>query len=266
MTLTPRYITYRSRSAQVPAFSIEPLKTTGSLVVLHEVWGLLPHIKDICKRLGKLGFATFAPNLYWKHEDLLVPEKIRTAMAAVWGLPLEERYDLQKVRRELANKHVSAETFDVIAVLYNRHFRDQMLRDATSCVQYALSRYDRVGSIGFCMGGGLSIRLATKINRLASCVVFYGEPPYPRDVAKINSPVLSIHAGTDEIINSKVPGFVEAAITSGKDLTLRVYSKTRHGFFNDTNEELYDKEAAEDAWELTKWFLERTLAKGYRSH
>jgi len=233
------------------------------LVVLHEVWGLVPHIEDVCKRLSKLAFATLAPNLYWRHDHLLVPEKIRAAMKAVWDIPLEERYHLEKVAKRLAEKKASQETLEVVSALYDRRFRDQMLQDAISCALYARSRYSAVGSIGFSMGGGLSARLATRLRGLGSCIVFYGEPPEPSDVHKIECPLLAIYAERDEIINSKVLAFVQSAIASGTDLTLKVYPKTRHGFLNDTDGYVFNEEAANDAWELTEWFLKRTLARKF---
>ena len=250
----------------IPAFVLEEGRSRGCLIVLHEVTGLVPHIKDVCIRLSKLGFTTLAPDLYWRYKDLLLPDKILTAMRAVWGLALKERYDLRKVKDELVRMGNSKETFEVVSTLYNQGFRDQMLRDSVFCARYAQSKYGKVGSIGFCMGGGLSMRLATRFSSLAACVSFYGEPPDPKDVPRIRSPILSIFAENDEIINSNVPPFVEAAISSGKDLTLKVYPNTRHGFFNDTSEERYNKEAAKDAWELTSRFFERTMARGQRDH
>ncbi len=249
---------------RIPAFLVERSLSRGCLIVLHEVSGLVPHIKDISERFNELGFTTLAPDLFWRHRDLLTPKKILTAMKAVWGLSLKERYDLRRVKDELARKGTSKETFEVISTLYSQGFRDQMLQDVVACARFAHSKYGKVGSIGFSMGGGLSMRLATRFSGLAACVAFYGEPPGANEVVHIQSPVLSILAEIDEIINPIVPMFVEAAISSGKDLTLKVYPKTRHGFFNDTNADRYDEEAAEDAWELTRWFLERTMAKKKR--
>ena len=245
---------------------VENKPSKGCVIVLHEVWGLVPHVMDVCKRLGKLGFTAVAPNLYWQHEGLLVPRKISQAMKGIWHLSLKERYDLDKVKEAMTEKGFSDETLRVITTLYDPAFRDQMLNDAIMCARRAHSRYGAVGSVGFCMGGGLSARLATTFPDLRSCVVFYGEPPPPSEIKKIVCPVLMIHAIHDELINSKLPSFIRGALRSGKDLTLRIYPNTRHGFFNDTKKQLYNKEAAEDAWELTKWHLQRTMAKEHRSN
>src|SRR3989442_12800781 len=134
-----------------------------------------------------------------------------------------------------------------------------MLDDADACVKDSYERTPRVATLGFCLGGGISARVATRLSQLTACVVFYGEPPDAPGVQKIRAPILAIHAEQDEIINSKIPEFVQSVLASGKDLTLKVYPPTRHGFFNDSNRETYNGAAAEDAWELTKWFLSRKL-------
>jgi len=244
---------------------VENRPSKGCIIVLHEVWGLVPHTMDVCKRLGKLGFTAFAPNLYWQYDGLLVPRKISRAMKGVWHLPLRERYDPGKVKEAMREKGFSDETFRVITTIYDSTFRDQMLKDAIICTRRAHSRYGKVASLGFSMGGGLSARLATNFPDLRSCVVFYGEPPPPSEIAKISCPMLMIHALHDELINSELPAFLMEALRSGKDLTLRIYANTRHGFFNDTKRQLYNKEAAEDAWELTTRHFQRTMTKN-RSH
>ena len=253
------YLRFRSGKEKVPAFFIKPARPAGTVVVFHEVWGLVPHIRHVCKRISKLGFTAIAPDLYWKHKELLVQEKIQTAMEGVWELSLPERRDIHKVREALTKKGLSHEIFELIATLYSQDFRDQMLDDAVACVGYAHERTPKVATIGFCMGGGISARVATRFSQLVSCVMFYGEPPEDRDIDKIQAPILAIHAEQDDIINAKVPSFVSSVLASGKDLTLKVYPRTIHGFFNDTNKQIYNKAAAEDAWELTKWFLFRTL-------
>jgi carboxymethylenebutenolidase len=72
---------------------------------------------------------------------------------------------------------------------------------------------------------------------------------------------LAIYANHDEIINNLVPAFVGAMLENGKDLTLKTYPRTKHGFFNDSRKEVYDRAAADESWDITKWFLERTLGR-----
>ncbi len=252
------YLQFQSGKERVPAFFVTPAQATASVVIFHEVWGLGPHVREVCKRISKLGFTTIAPNLYWR-EKKLVLEKIRAAMEGVWDLSLAERRDVDKVREALTKKGLSQEIFEVATTLYDQHFRDRMLDDAVACVKFARQRTPKVATVGFSMGGGLSARVAARFSHLASCVIFYGEPPEAQQVEKIQAPILAIQAEHDDITNSKIPSFVNSVLASGKDLTLKVYPGTTHGFFNHTDKQLYDKAAAVDAWELTKWFLLRTL-------
>lgn len=243
----------------IPIFAVTPREASTCVIVIHEVWGLVPHIKDVCKRVSKLGFAALAPDLYWRHKKLLTPDNIGRAMRSIWNLSLEERRDALKVKTAIAKTGLGRRTLETASVLYSQRFRNQILADAVMCVEGACSAYDGVAVLGFCLGGGLSLSVAAKSNHLRSAVAFYGEPPKREDVARISSPVLTIYAEEDEIINAMVPAFVKDAMDCGKGLTLKTYPGTRHGFFNDTKTDLYKEKAANDAWELTQWFLERTL-------
>lgn len=249
------------RAHDKPDFSLVPTRAGGCVVVFHEVWGLVEHTKDVCKRVSKLGFAATAPNLYAGYDDVLTPSNIQRAMEGVWKLTLEERRDKDKVARTLAKKGVGERTKEVVAILYDQGFRDKLLERAVSAVDGASSKFKGVSTLGFCLGGGLSMKTATKGRRLSSAISFYGEPPPSSDVRYITSPILAIYASKDDIINSKVPAFVEAMIGGGKDLTLKTYPNTLHGFFNDARKAVYNRRAAAEAWDITAWFLERTLGK-----
>jgi carboxymethylenebutenolidase len=242
-------------------FTVEPKRASGCVVVFHEVWGLVEHTEDVCKRLGKLGFAATAPILYEGHEDLLTPENIQKAMEGVWELSLEERRDRSKVEHALESKGASDKIKEVSAVLYSPSFRDGLFAVALAAVERAHQKYDKVATLGFCLGGGLSLKCATKSRHLTSAVSFYGQPPANEDVPRISIPILDIRAYQDELINKSVPAFVGAMLEGGKDLTLKTYPRTKHGFFNDTRKEVYNRDAASEAWDITRWFLERTLGR-----
>jgi carboxymethylenebutenolidase len=242
-------------------FSVSPEGASGCVVVFHEVWGFVEHTKDVCKRVSKLGFAATAPDLYAGHGRLLTPDNIQKAMEGVWELSLEERRDKIKVAQALNKKGADKEIRDVTALLYDPSFRDDLLEKALSAVDDAQTRFERVTTLGFSMGGGLSLKCAARSKGLRSAVSFYGQPPPAEDVARISIPILDIHAFQDELINKGVPAFIGAMLEGGKDLTLKTYPRTKHGFFNDTRKEVYDRDAANEAWDITKWFLERTLGR-----
>jgi len=251
----------RTRPTVGAGFNVGPKGATGCVIVFHEVWGLVEHTEDVCKRLGKLGFAATAPNLYKEHRDLLTPDNIQKAMEALWELSLEERRDRAKVQQALDKKHASGEVRQTAATIYEPTFRDRMLDDAVAEVERAHSKFARVATLGFCLGGGLSLKCATRSRHMTSAISFYGMPPATEDVPKISIPILDIHAYQDELINKSVPAWVGAMLDGGKDLTLKTYPRTAHGFFNDTRKEVYNHSAASEAWGITRWFLERTLAR-----
>jgi carboxymethylenebutenolidase len=130
-----------------------------------------------------------------------------------------------------------------------------------AAVERAHSKFNGVTTLGFCLGGGMSLKCATKTQHLKSAISFYGRGLAVEDVSRISIPILDIHANQDEIINRSVPAFVGAMLEGGKDLTLKIYPRTRHGFFNDTRKEVYDRDAANEAWDITRWFLDRTLRR-----
>jgi carboxymethylenebutenolidase len=249
----------RPRPKTRAEYAITPDGAKSCVVVFHEVWGLVDHTKDVCKRLSKLGFAAVAPNLYSGYDDLLTPENIQKAMEGVWELSLEERRDRTKVAEALESKGVSQEIKEVAGVVYDPAFRDKLLETAIAVVERAYVDFGAVATLGFCLGGGLSFKCATRTTHLRSAVGFYGEPPVSDSVSKVGVPVLAIFANKDEIINRKVPAFVGAMLEGGKDLMLKTYPQTKHGFFNDTRQAVYNRGAAREAWDVTKWFLERTV-------
>ena len=254
-------MTRPSRPQPKTEFIVEPKGASGCVVVFHEVWGLVEHTEDVCKRVSKLGFAAVAPNLYKGHGDTLTPANIQKAMEGLWELSLEERRDKEKVANALDKKGVGGEVREVAALLYEPTFRDRMLEDALAAVERAHSKFGNVSTLGFCMGGGLSLKCATRSQHLKSAISFYGQPPAAEEIPRIRIPILDIHTNQDEIINKAVPGWVGAMLDGGKDLILKTYPGTKHGFFNDTRKEVYDRDAAGEAWDITRWFLERTLGR-----
>ena len=248
-----------TRASAKTGFVVEPNRASACVVVFHEVWGLVEHTEAVCKRVGKLGFAATAPNLYRGYGDIMTPSNIQKAMEGLWDLSLEERRDKEKAAQALDNKGVGGEAREVAAMIYEPAFRDRMLEDAVAAVERAHSKFSSVSTLGFCMGGGLSLKCATRSRLMKSAVSFYGQPPAIEDVPRISIPILDIHAIQDEIINKAVPAWVAAMLEGGKDLTLKTYPRTKHGFFNDTRREVYNRDAANEAWDITRWFLERTL-------
>ena len=233
------------------------------VVVLHEVWGPDANIERVCKRLRKLGFATTAPDLYQGHESLLTPRNIRRAMEAVWCLSLQERHDKRKLAAEVARKGADDTTREVLYVIYDHDFRERMFDITLEAIRAARRRHGRVATLGFSLGGGLSLLSATSPVAPNAAVAYCGEPPGAESLKGAKTPLLAICASHDELMNPLMPTFVEASLNQGVDLTVRTFPGTEHDFFNKTMKDRYNRAAAEEAWALTAWFLTRALRGGH---
>jgi len=118
----------------------------------------------------------------------------------------------------------------------------------------------KIGTIGWCFGGAVSIQAALSLGKQnAACVIFYGMPE--TDVEKLktlNADVLGIFATKDRYITTEVVNkFADAMKAAGKTLTLKNY-EADHGFANPSNP-IYDQAADLDAWKNTVDFFKARL-------
>ena len=196
------------------------------VVVIHENRGLNPYIEDVTRRLAVAGFIAFAP-------DALYP---------LGGYPGNDD-DGRTMQRE--------------------RDRDEMFEDFVAAVQFLRDHPDssgKVGSVGFCYGGGVSMALAVRDPQLAAAVAFYGRHPAAEDAARIEAPLMIHHGELDERINAGWPDFEEALEDAGADYVQYMYEDASHGFHNDTTPR-FDEAAAALAWERTVAFFESHLAE-----
>jgi carboxymethylenebutenolidase len=122
-----------------------------------------------------------------------------------------------------------------------------------------------VGTVGFCMGGVLSLYAASKNEQVGACVVFYGiHPKVEPDFENLKAPVLGLYAERDQMVPPEAVRALEEKIRRhGKSIETHVYPGADHAFFNDTRPEVYDPGAAADAWRRTLEFF-RTHLSGSR--
>jgi carboxymethylenebutenolidase len=200
------------------------------VVVIQEWWGLVPHIRDVCERLAAEGFTALAPDLY--HGRTVPPGEPDEAVKAAMGLDI-----------------------------------DRAARDMAGAAEY-LARHDAVrgnglGVIGFCMGGGLALFLATvRPDLVKAAVPFYGIVPRERepDWSRLEAAVEGHYAEDDDMAGPEVAAYLEERLTAlGKEVRMFVYRGTHHAFFNDTRAEVYDADAARQAWIRTLEFLRAKL-------
>jgi carboxymethylenebutenolidase len=120
---------------------------------------------------------------------------------------------------------------------------------------------DRIGSVGWCMGGGYSLELAMHQPRLAACVVNYGElPTDPNDIQQIIAPLLGNFGAEDRgITPADVHAFEKSMQTMHRRVDIKIYQGAGHAFENPNNQTGYRPEAAADAWTRTITFLNKTL-------
>lgn len=195
------------------------------VLVVHENRGLNPHIEDITRRLALDGFMAFAP-------DALTP---------VGGYPGDE----DKARAAFA-------TLD----------QAKTREDFLAAVAWLRARNDgngKLGTVGFCYGGGIAHWLATRLPDLNAAVPFYGNSPAPEEAAKVKAPLLVHLAAVDERINAAWPAYEAALKAAGVKYTMHQYPGTQHGFNNDTTPR-YDAAAAQLAWSRTVAFFKAQLA------
>src|SRR5258706_1650762 len=199
-----------------------------ALIVIHEWWGLNDWVKEQASRLADQGYVALAVDLYRGK----VADNPDLAHELMRGVP-EDR----------ASRDLRA-AFDYLASQSN-------------------VKKDRIGSIGWCMGGGYSLRVAILEPTLAADVIHYGSLiTDPEQLKKINAPILGIFGGQDRgITPDDVKKFQQVLMQLGKKVEIKIYPDAGHAFENPNNKQVYRSADASDAWILTLDFLARTLKK-----
>jgi carboxymethylenebutenolidase len=210
----------------VPADGVEG---TAGIVVLQEWWGLVDQIKRTCDRFAEAGFTALAPDLY--HGTTV---------------PLTEPDE--------AGKQMMALEMEAAA------------KDLSGAVDELIRRTGRpeVGVIGFCMGGGLALVLATQRPDAVKAVVpAYGLIPWPDaqpDFSKLDAAVLGHAAGEDDFFTPDAARQLETELKGlGKRVEFHFYPGVGHAFFNEDRPEVYHRASAELLWDRTVAFFRQTL-------
>ncbi|MHB8567443.1 MAG: dienelactone hydrolase family protein [Nitrososphaerales archaeon] len=243
-------------------------ESSPAIIVIHAIFGLNDHIKNVADRFASRGYVALAPNLYSAPDlkEILTQEKVISAWNFMSTFPVEKRRDTTFHQQELAKiddveKRKALQ--ETMGMMFGGLPKERMTKDLLGAVEYLASKKfvkaDRIGSVGFCFGGGMSINLGCE-GRTAATVIFYGENPSPIDrVRNIVGPVLGIYGGEDTRMNEGIDKLVKAMIGYKKDFEMRLYPGAPHEFFNDTNKAAYREESAREAWERVVRFYERIL-------
>lgn len=199
-----------------------------ALIVIHEWWGLNDWVKEQASKLADQGYVALAIDLY-RGKVATTPEMAHEIMR---GVP-----------------------------------EDRAKRDLHAAFEYLASqpnvKKDRIGAIGWCMGGGYSLDVALQEPMLAADVINYGHLATDRDALKqINAPILGLFGAQDHgITPDDVHKFGETLDQLGKKIDIKIYDDAGHGFENPNNKEGYRATDTADAWNRTVAFLASTLKK-----
>jgi carboxymethylenebutenolidase len=226
-----KQVSYKSGDETVSAILYAPhgKGRFPALVVIHEWWGLNDWVKEQASKLADQGYVTLAVDLY------------RGKVAAT----PDEAHELSR------------------GLPHDRADRD-LLAAAGYLRSLKIADPKRVGSIGWCMGGGYSLDLALEDPRLAATVINYGRLATSVDsLKKIHAPILGIFGGQDRgIAVSDVRNFEQQMKQLGKSVEIVIFPEAGHAFENPNNKTGYRAEDAAEAWARMVAFLRRTLQAG----
>jgi carboxymethylenebutenolidase len=234
--LTAGEVKIPTKDGGIPAYRAMPAtgKSFPVILVVQEIFGVHEHIKDVTRRLAKVGYMAIAPELYHRQGD---------------------------VSQLKDNKEIFAKVVSKVP-------DSQVMSDLDAAVAWAAKNggnVDKLGITGFCWGGRITWLYVAHNPNVDAGVAWYGRlvgdktemtPQHPIDlVDKINAPVLGLYGGADAgIPNDTVERMNEALKKAGKKSSIHLYSDTPHAFHADYRPS-YRKEQAEDAWKRAlEWF------------
>lgn len=221
-TETLSFVTPDGETTAVVALPAEADSQKAAVILIHEWWGINDHIRDIASRYAREGYTCIAPDLFRGE----TANDTQEATKLMNGLPLED--GINTIRRAIEES-----------------------REKYGVEKFAIT--------GYCMGGTFALRAACLIEGLSAAAAFYGDTPEEEVLARLKAPTLFIAGEHDNWITpEKVEGLKEAARRHNLPIEAVSYDAD-HAFFNDTRPEVYQPEAAADAWQRVLRFFGETL-------
>lgn len=227
-------VSFASGSEKVSGYLAAPPEGGGkkpALVVIQEWWGLNDFVKGKADGFAAKGYVAFAPDLYRGK----VTDDPDTAHQLMRGMP-----------------------------------EDRAMRDLQAAVAYLRSRPDvdgkRIAAIGWCMGGGYSLKLALAEPDLAGAVIYYGSlVTDDAKIAGLKMPLVGFFGRKDQGISPEsVREFERKAKALSKAVDFKIYPEAGHGFASAKDPKVYRTEDAKDADASADAFLARVLGGGKR--
>jgi carboxymethylenebutenolidase len=214
-------------------------KNRPLVLVVQEIFGVHEHIKDVCRRLAKLGYCAIAPSLYDRQGDV-----------------------------------TQLKSFDEIRPIVAKVPDAQVMSDLDATVAWAVKAgvadASKVAITGFCWGGRIVWLYAAHSPNVKAGVAWYGrvvgdktelQPTHPIDVAaKIKAPVLGLYGAADQGIPVATLDQMKQALGADTKSAFQVYADAPHAFFADYRPS-YREAAAKDGWQrLTDWLKANGVA------
>ena len=225
--LVTEFINYPAETGDMKAFLARPKtgKKFPAVIVIHENRGLVPHIRDVTRRMAKEGFLSLAPD----------------ALSPLGGTP-----------DDISN----------VGEMFKQLNSEQTTKNFVAAVKYLKTHplsTGKVGCTGFCWGGAMTNQVAVNAPDLDAAVPYYGRQPSSEDITRIKAPIMAHYAENDQGINAGIQAFEEALKKNNKEYQIFIYEGTGHAFNNDTNQERYNEKAAKLAWQRTVAFFRDKL-------
>ncbi len=215
-------VSFPGESVEVKAYVAKPASggPHPAVIVVQEWWGLNEHIKDVTRRLAKEGYFAVAPDLYSRQGHKVTSDP-NVAAQLMGGL-----------------KH------------------DDGVKDLLSAVswleQHNQVRKNRIGVVGFCMGGSYALLLPCASKEIKAAAPFYGEVPPDEKLRQLACPLFYAYGENDGWITRKDVDRLSAVLKKlNKPGEVKIYKNCAHGFFNDTRKDVYRAAEASDAWQHT---------------
>lgn len=221
-TETLRFDTANGATSAYVAMPDNTNKNTKAVILIQEWWGLNDHIKDIAGRYAAEGFIAIAPDLYRG----IVATNPDQASKLMGDLAIEDGLDTIKNTISKARE------------------------------TYGTSHF---GISGYCMGGTYALRAACELEGLSAAAPFYGDIPTEDILQNLNVPVVFISGTKDAWINPEKVSELESAAVKYNLPVDSVKYDADHAFFNNTRTEVYDEDAANDAWAKVIGFFNDNL-------
>lgn len=229
---------------EIPAYLAHPAEGSGFPVVLvvQEIFGVHEHIKDVCRRLAKLGYLAVAPELFARQGDV------------------SSMTDINEIVTKVLSKVSDAQVIADLDATVN-FVGKQTIGDAS---QLAIT--------GFCWGGRITWLYCAHNPQVKAGVAWYGkltgtvselQPTHPTDIAsQLKVPVLGLYGDKDISIPLDCIERMKGLLATGESRSdIQIYADTPHAFFADYRPS-YRKEAAEDGWKRLQDWLASHGMKG----